>query len=70
MTAFTDWRDMPPNIKAHLDALEQFVGDVDGKTLAIPTDGNTFIDDGTVDAEDAVKAVNALVEEIRRITQE
>lgn len=53
MSVFVDWRDLPPEVKVHLDALEQFVGDVDGKTI--------IEDDGTIDAEDAVKAVNGLV---------
>jgi hypothetical protein len=57
MTTFSDWSTLPVNVKASLDALEQFVGDVDGKE----------IDDGTVDADDAVRAVNALAAEIARL---
>jgi hypothetical protein len=65
VTTFIDWRDLPPPIKAHLDALEEFIGQVDGKTLATQTTDDKFIDDGTVDAEDAVKAVNGLVVALR-----
>jgi hypothetical protein len=57
MTTFSDWSTLPVNVKASLDALEQFVGDVDGKE----------IDDGTVDADDTVKAVNTLAAEIARL---
>lgn len=58
MTAFSDWHTMPDSIKAHLDAIEDFVGDVDGRTTA---------DDATIDAEDAVKAVNGLIAEVERL---
>lgn len=57
---FLDWRDLPEPIRQHLDALEQFIGDVEGKDIGTCHDDH-FIEDGTVDASDAVKAVNGLI---------
>ena len=67
MAVLATWNDLPPKVRAYLDAVEGFVCDVDGKTIATPTDGNTFIDDGVIDADDAVKAVNGLANEIREL---
>ncbi len=63
MTTFSDWRSMPDSIKVHLRELEQFIGDVDGKMLCSSVDDNSVIDEGVIDAEDAVKAVNGLMED-------
>ena len=59
------YRDLPDEIKVHLTALEEFIGDVDGKECVIQTSDNTCIDDGTIDAEDAVKAFNGIVSYLR-----
>lgn len=61
MTTFADYKDLPAAARLHLEQLEEFIGDMDGKTIGTPTNENTFIDDGTVDSEDAVKAFNGLV---------
>lgn len=58
---------LPEHLRSHFVELQNFVGDIDGKTIAIPVDENTFIDDGTVDTEDAVKAINSLVEAISHL---
>ena len=42
--------------------LEIFIGDIDGKTIGMPTTDDTFIDDGTVDADSAVRALNLLID--------
>lgn len=44
-----------------LVTLEIFIGDVDGKTIAIEAGEDEFIDDGTVDAADAIIAINGLI---------
>ena len=62
---FISWDDLPPEVRVHFDELEDFIGDLDGKTVGTPTDDDTFIDEGTVDAEDAVKAVNGIIEFVR-----
>ena len=69
MTIFAPWDDLPPKIRAYLDTIEGFVGDVDGKTIATPSDDNSFIDDGIVEADGAVKATNSLVNEIRELNR-
>lgn len=53
---FVDWRDLPADVRAYLDQIEGFVGDVDGIDT---TTGDV------VDASDAVRAVNALVPILR-----
>ena len=53
------YRDLPDEIMAHLTALEEFIGDVDGLLC---------IDEGTIDADDAVKAFNGIVAYLRKIT--
>lgn len=65
---FNDFTGLPPGTRKHVMELELFIGDLDGKTICIPeADGESFVDDGTVDADDAVKAVNALVAENERL---
>lgn len=49
-----------------LVTLEGFIGDVDGKTIATPAEDDKFADEGTVDAADAVTAINALIWEMER----
>ena len=61
MTTFAPYAHLPEPVRMALSELEDFIGEVDGKDICIPTDGNTVIDDGTVDAEDAVKAFNVIV---------
>ncbi len=39
---------------------------MDGKTICTASDEHTFIDEGDIDAEDAVKAINALAGMLRR----
>lgn len=52
MTAFVNYSKLPEPIQKELLVLEEFIGALDGKT----TD-----EDGTIDAEDAVVAFNAIV---------
>lgn len=66
MAVFLDWRDLPEPTRRHLDALEQFIGDVDGRDIGTIHDDH-FTDDGTVDAGDAVIAINGLVTTIVRL---
>lgn len=49
-----------------LVTLEGFIGDLDGKTIATPFEDEQFIDEGTVDAAEAVTAINALIWEIEK----
>lgn len=57
-----DYKDVPEPAFTALTKLEEFICDLDGKTVGVPTDdGNAFIDDGTVDADDAVRAFNTIV---------
>lgn len=60
MTVFADFTKLPAEARKQLAILENFIGDVDGKTICIPAADNTFIDDGMIDADDAVQAINAL----------
>jgi hypothetical protein len=66
---FLDWCDLPAPIRDTLDELEDFIGDIDGKETVISTGENTFIDDGTVDASDAVNAINRLVAILRDLSR-
>ena len=59
MNTFSDWRGLPPAVKAHFYELEDFIGGVDG---------DESIDNGTIDAADAVEAVNAIAAEIARLS--
>lgn len=65
MTTFDSFKDLPQEAQRHLATLEDFVGDMDGKTICTPTDGDTFIDEGTIDAVNAVFAVNSLAAMLR-----
>lgn len=56
---FDDFRGLPQPIQAHLVELEDFIGDLDGKT--------TVEDDGVIYAEAAVRAVNAVAAEVSRL---
>lgn len=60
-----DYSDLPPEIRVHVAAIEDLIGDVDGKTIAIPTDDDHFLDDGTVDADAAVLGLNGLIAALR-----
>lgn len=44
-----------------LVTLEGFIGHVDGQTIATETGDGGFIDEGTIDAADAVTAINGLI---------
>ena len=59
-----DYDDLPEAVQEHLADLELFIGDCDGKETVI-SNGETCIDDGTIDAGDAVKAFNGIVAAIR-----
>lgn len=62
MTVFASTTGLPLEIKQYLDQLEIFIGEIDGKETVISSDdGNTCIDDGTIDAEDACVAFNEIV---------
>lgn len=65
-TQFVAYRGLPEEVRTHLESLEAFIGDVDGKDTVISTNGNTCIDNGTIDADDAVKAFNGIVAYLRR----
>lgn len=55
MTALINYDDLPVSVRKALGDLEMFITDLDGQD----------IDDGTVDAEDAVKAFNSIVAALR-----
>jgi hypothetical protein len=66
MTTLDRYDDLPAEIKKHLFDLEFFIACTDGKDTVLQCDDSDhFIDDGTIDAEDAVKAFNALVKYLR-----
>jgi hypothetical protein len=67
MTTFSDFRDLPPEVTAYLATLEDFIGNVDGKDTVTWSGEKTCFDDGTIDAEDAVRAFNGLVGCIRSL---
>jgi hypothetical protein len=68
MTIFANWADLPPDVRSHFDAIEEFVSHLDGKTACLPTDGGeSFIDDGTIDAEDVIVIVNKLANAYREL---
>ena len=69
MTTLDNYSDLPLVIRNHFAALELFIGDMDGKSIVTFADNNTFFDDGTVDAEEAVIAFNGLVAIFRSKTQ-
>lgn len=66
LMALADYRDLPGDTRKHLAALEEYIGDTDGKECAIQTGQDTWIDDGVIDASDAVKAFNGLVAALRK----
>lgn len=63
---FASYKELPKETRTHLLALEVWIGEMDGKTICTPTDGDTFIDEGTVDAGEAVKAFNEIVALLRQ----
>lgn len=69
MTVFERWSDLRPEVQKHFDTLEQFVNHVEGKTIATESGDGFFVDEGTIDAEDAVTAINALVADVRRLSK-
>jgi hypothetical protein len=59
---FDAYGQLPELIRNALDELVDFIGDLDGKTICTATNGgDAFIDEGTIDASDAVKAFNVIV---------
>lgn len=58
---FVRYEDLSNATKVHLDKVRDFISDVDGKTIATECGENEFIDEGTIDADDAVIAFNAIV---------
>jgi hypothetical protein len=54
---FADWSALPNDCRDRFVVLEDFIGDLDGRE----------IEDGTVDADDAVKALNWLAVELARL---
>lgn len=61
MNIMAAYNHLPEPVKSALNELEQFISEMDGKTVGQPTDNECFIDDGTVDAESAVDAFNTIV---------
>ena len=61
MQTFNSYGDLPQEYVTQLLKLEDFIGDVDGKDTVLAAGEGTFVDDGTIDADDAVKAFNDLV---------
>jgi len=60
------YSDLPANVQKHLLELETFIGDCDGQWTALQTsDQNVVIDNGTIDASDAVTAFNGIVAALR-----
>ena len=63
----TTYSDLPEAIRDDLVALEMFIGGCDGQWTALQTsDANVVLDNGTIDASDAVKAFNGIVAALRR----
>lgn len=52
---------LPEPLKSALNELEQFISEMDGKTVGQLTLNECFIDEGTVDADSAVVAFNTIV---------
>lgn len=61
MQTFNSYGDLPQDYVTQLSRLEDFIGNVDGKDTVLASGEGTFVDDGTIDADDAVKAFNDLV---------
>jgi hypothetical protein len=60
------YSDLPETIRNHLAELETFIGDCDGQWTSLQTsDANVVLDNGTIDAGDAVKAFNGIVAALR-----
>lgn len=68
MSTLDRYTDLPSAAQKHLAALEEFIGDVDGKDLTQWSgegEGMTGLDLGTIDAGPAVVAFNGLVALLR-----
>lgn len=63
MTAIASYANLPPEAQKHLKALEVYIGDTDGKDTVMwcSEPPNTCVDDGTIDAGEAVTAFNGIV---------
>lgn len=67
---FTTYNDLPESVRSHLQELEMFIGECDGQWTALQTsDANVVLDNGTIDASDAVKAFNGIVAAFRGLAQ-
>lgn len=65
-SVMTTYSDLPAEIQKHLLELEVFIGDCDGQWTALQTsDEKVVLDNGTIDASDAVKAFNGIVAALR-----
>ena len=58
---FLAHKDLPEELRKYLFAVEMFVADVCGKDICTWVDDDTCHDEGTIDAGDAVNALNALI---------
>lgn len=72
MTAtFDNYSGLCPTVRPHFTVLEDWIGHLDGMDLTRwQGEGENMhgIDEGTIDTEEAVTAVNALAAEIVRLT--
>jgi DNA modification methylase len=64
---FNDYGDLSKEFQKPLQELEAFIGELDGHDLCTRTEGNTFLDDGTIDGTEAVIAFNSIVTVIRAL---
>lgn len=62
---FASYADLPAEAQVHLITLEEWIGAQDGRMICTPADGNTFIDDGIICADDAILAFNKLAALLR-----
>lgn len=62
-----DYSDLPESVKPHLEAFEDYIGETDGKSVVTwaPEPENACVDDGTIDASEAVTAFNGIVAVLR-----
>lgn len=59
---FASYQHLPEPVHSALMEIEQFIGEVDGKTIASETGDNCFIDEGTICADDSlIDAFNTIV---------
>lgn len=66
IAVFDSHNDLPEPARSAMLKLADFICDLDGKTIATPIDDHSFADEGTIHAEDAVKAFNVIVGLLRK----